>query len=144
MIYTALLVLKARIRAVQLHAGQRYGDKGYMYHVDAVADRVAEVYGTDAFLERIVAYLHDTVEDTPYTLEELAEEFGMEAANAVDAMTKRDGEDYFDYIPRVKGNSIAKRVKKCDSFENLKQSFAEQRHKGIIKYTTVLQMLEAD
>lgn len=142
--YTAQDVLRAHQTAVQWHAGQMYGDEEYMYHITGVHDKVIEVYGHGAYLERVVAMLHDIIEDTAYTQLALYTDFGVEVGDAVMAMTKRTDEDYFDYIPRVKANKIAKRVKKCDSFKNLEQSFKEQRHKGIIKYTTVLQMLEAD
>lgn len=144
MTYTALDVLRAWETAKLWHKGQMYGDVDYMFHITAVHDKVVEVYGHQAYLERVVAMLHDIIEDTLYTEAQLYEDFGGEAFEAVYAMTKRPGEDYFDYIPRVKVNPIAVKVKKCDSFCNLTQSFKEQRHKGIIKYTTVLQLLEAD
>lgn len=142
--YTILDVHRAMVLAATWHENQMYGEMNYMYHIMGVHDKVVEVYGKKCYLERIVALLHDILEDTDYSEDQLYEDFGAEAGNAVVAMTKRPGEDYFEYIPRVKGNSVARRVKKCDSFKNLEQSFKEQRHKGIIKYTTVLQMLEAD
>lgn len=126
------------------HGDQMYGNQPYVCHLIAVEYAVMERYGEGAYEERIIAVLHDILEDTEYPIEEMYVTFGPDITLAVEAMTKRKGEDYFDYIARVKGNALARRVKLCDSFCNLKQSFKEGRHKGIIKYTTVLQLLEAD
>lgn len=74
----------------------------------------------------IVAALHDTVEDTDVTLEQVEARFGPEIAAAVDAMTHREGEDYFEaYLPRVLANPIARRVKFADSTDNLARVTAE-------------------
>lgn len=69
--------------------------------------------------EKIVAVLHDVVEDTDLTLDDL-KEFGFDdvIVDAVDAVTKRKGEDYFDYIARVKENPIAIEVKLADLKHN--------------------------
>lgn len=124
------------------HKDQKYGAQPYMVHLMEVANAVLQRYGNEAYIERIVAVLHDIVEDTDYL--DLYIDFGTEIGDAVMAMTKRQGEDYFEYIERVKQNPIARRVKLCDSFSNLKHSFVEGNHKRIMKYTTVLQLLEAD
>ena len=61
--------------------------------------------------EKIVALLHDTVEDKRLNLDIIEREFGEEIAEAVDAISRREGEKYFDYIERVKQNTLAKKVK---------------------------------
>jgi len=135
---------KAMVVAKHWHRLQMYGDQPYMYHVMQVHDLVVEVYGVEAYELRAIALLHDIIEDTPYPVSDLYMSFGTEIGNAVLAMSKREGEDYFEYIARVKANPLARKVKRCDSMCNLTQSFKEQRHKGIVKYTTVLQLLEVD
>ncbi|WP_242422276.1 RelA/SpoT family protein, partial [Frankia torreyi] len=75
--------------AERLHAGQmrRSGDP-YISHPLAVTEALAEL-GVDT-TTLIAALLHDTVEDTGYTLDSVAEEFGGEVANLVDGVTKLD------------------------------------------------------
>lgn len=69
--------------------------------------------------QRIVAILHDVIEDTYVTLEEL-KEYGYSESilEALDAITKRKGEKYLDYIARIKANPIAKAVKIADIKDN--------------------------
>lgn len=59
--------------------------------------------------ERVVAVLHDAVEDSPYTLEEIEDRFGAEVREAVDALTRREGESYSSFIDRVAEDEIATR-----------------------------------
>jgi (p)ppGpp synthase/HD superfamily hydrolase len=68
--------------------------------------------------ERIVATLHDVVEDSAYTIEAIAYDFGPRVAEAVDALTKRKGESYDDYLARVAINPLAKSVKLADLADN--------------------------
>ena len=62
--------------------------------------------------EKIVAVLHDIIEDKDYTIENLRENgYSKEVLNAIDCLTKRDGEDYDDYVNRSNLNPIASKVK---------------------------------
>ena len=66
-----------------------------------------------------VALLHDVLEDTDCTAEQLASYgFGEVVVKAVVALTKRDDEDYFKYIARVGENEVAKKVKIADLLHN--------------------------
>lgn len=69
----------------------------------------------------IVALLHDIIEDTPCTEDDLRSNgFDEEIVNAVSAMTRRPDETYyFDYIQRVSGNDIARKVKVHDLANNM-------------------------
>lgn len=69
----------------------------------------------------MVALLHDVVEDGYTTFEELRERFNLdpEQMAALDAITRRQGEQYFDYIQRVKQNEMAKTVKLADLQHNI-------------------------
>ncbi|MGN0154227.1 MAG: GTP pyrophosphokinase [Lachnospiraceae bacterium] len=70
--------------------------------------------------EMIVGILHDTVEDTPITLDMLRlEGFPEEVLEAVACITKKEGEDYGDFIDRVLTNPLAAQVKLYDIEDNL-------------------------
>jgi (p)ppGpp synthase/HD superfamily hydrolase len=105
---------RARAIAESAHAGQV--DKAgadYITHPLRVCDAVT---GEDA---RIVALLHDVVEDSDWTLEGLREEgFSDAVVDAVDALTHRSDEDYFDAVRRARDNELARGVKLADLADN--------------------------
>lgn len=68
---------------------------------------------------RISAVLHDVVEDSDYSLSNVESEFNTEIRNAVDGLTKRDGESYMEFIDRASENPLARRVKIADLEDNL-------------------------
>jgi GTP diphosphokinase / guanosine-3',5'-bis(diphosphate) 3'-diphosphatase len=75
--------------AAEAHAGQkRLSGEDYVYHPVAVAQVLAEL-GLDT-TSLVAALLHDTVEDTPRTLDDLEREFGTDVARLVDGLTKID------------------------------------------------------
>ncbi len=112
--YEALLK-KAEDIATVVHKGQfdRCGVE-YINHPRTVASYV------DNPKEKIVAWLHDTIEDTDITEADLRPVFGDEITDAVVALTKTEGEDYFDYISRVIKNPLSARVKIADLTHNMK------------------------
>ena len=112
--YEALLK-KAEDIATKAHKGQfdRCGVE-YINHPRTVASYV------DNPKEKIVAWLHDTIEDTDITEADLRPVFGDEITDAVVALTKTEGEDYFDYISRVIKNPLSARVKIADLTHNMK------------------------
>ena len=120
---------EAREFATQAHGEQMYGDEPYMTHVEDVASGF-----TDPHLQRI-AYLHDVVEDTGIGLDEIHERFGSDVGSAIDALTRREGEQYFDFIHRVNQHPEAKQVKLADLHANLKrqphESLAQRYNKAI-------------
>lgn len=129
------LTFKAYEFAVYAHAGQKYGDEPYVHHPARVANRLDE---SDE-IGIAVAFLHDVVEDTRFTLDDLRRNgFNDEILEAVDAITRRDGEKYFDYIRRLSSNPIAKRVKIADLQENLSQGDLSLS----TRYYKALKMLE--
>ena len=69
----------------------------------------------------IVAFLHDIVEDGHATQEELKEKFHLdyEQMEALDAITRKKGEEYFKYIQRVKECPMARRIKRQDLMHNI-------------------------
>ncbi len=101
--------------ALEAHRGQkdRYG-AAYVLHPLRMMNRLT------AETDRIVAVLHDVVEDSPSTLDDLRQAgFGEPIVAAVDCLTKRSGEPYEAYIERCRGNAIARRVKLADLEDNL-------------------------
>lgn len=97
-----------------LHQGKN--DKGgvpYILHPIWISQNMHSIEG------KIVALLHDTVEDTPIMLSELAEWFSPRIIAGVDAMTKREGEEYEGYVQRVAIDPIAREVKKFDIQHNM-------------------------
>ena len=84
----------------------------YIGHVARVTARMQ----TD--FERIVALLHDVVEDTDVPLERIRAEFGEPAAHAVDCLTHRSDETVESYIARVNSDVCARRVKCADLDDN--------------------------
>lgn len=107
----------AKSYALARHDGQT--DKlgiAYRHHLEDVANRVSSC----SAVIRCTAWLHDCVEDTGATLDEIDARFGPKVRAAVGAMTKRDGEDYLrDYLPRLMRNPDAVQVKIADAAHNL-------------------------
>lgn len=108
-------ILKAAAYAEQKHAGQKRKDgKPYFTHVEAVAN----IVNMDWFMlipreaqdnwneckDHVVAaaYLHDVIEDCGVTKQDLIDAgFSVMTAEIVDALSKKPGENYFDFIMRV-------------------------------------------
>ena len=105
---------KAYEIAKRAHLGQvDKAGEDYIKHPEKVASFVE----TDE--EKAVAYLHDVIEDTELTLEDLHEyEFSKEVIEAVDIITKKKGEDYRNYLNSVKKNKLARAVKLADLRHN--------------------------
>jgi hypothetical protein len=107
----------AQSLAAMAHAGQV--DKAglpYLDHPRRVAERVAQVDGRPAAIA--VAWLHDVVEDTTTTLDDLrAAGFDENVVNAVEALTRRSDEGDA-YYWRVAANDLAKVVKLADVHDN--------------------------
>lgn len=69
---------------------------------------------------RIAAVLHDVVEDTPVTLDDLRREgFSEDTVAAIEALTKRPNEARLDAAQRAAANPIAKQVKLADVADNM-------------------------
>ena len=128
--------------AVEAHKGQL--DKGgnpYILHPLRV------MMSVDFELEKIVAVLHDVVEDSNWTFEALlAEGFSIEVIEALKSVTKNsDNEDYDSFIQRAIGNSIGRKVKIADIRDNLDVTripdIGEKDVQRISKYKKALKIL---
>jgi len=113
MIYTPI-TKKALKLCFEAHKEQV--DKGgmpYVFHPFHLAEQMKSEEAT------VVALLHDLVEDTNYTVEDLANMgFGKSIVDAVALMTHEDGVEYMDYVQKIKNNPIAKEVKLADLKHN--------------------------
>ena len=110
-----LIELSLRL-ALEAHAGQRdrAGDP-YILHPMRV------MVGVEGDAARAAALLHDVVEDSATSLDDLHRAGLPEAVvGAIDALTKRNGEDYDAYLDRVIADPIARKVKRSDVRDNLR------------------------
>lgn len=103
----------------------------------------------DTRRQRIVAVLHDVVEDSGYELADIESEFDAEIRDAIEALTKRDGEDYLeDFIPQVVDNDLARRVKLADIEDNMDLTRLPEVSNTILEkqatYHTAWQQLQPD
>ncbi len=94
--------------------------------------------------EKIVALLHDVVEDTPITLEELKTQgFSDDVLAALKCLTKIEGEDYQAFIQRVATNPLAVKVKIQDLKDNMDLSrLGGKPHWKMETYKKALDYLE--
>ena len=100
--------------AKQHHEGQTdKAGKPYIEHPLRVMSQV------ESEEEKIVAVLHDIVEDTDISLDDLRNEgFSEKVVSAVECLTKQDGENYDSYIERISFNPLAVKIKLADLEDN--------------------------
>ena len=121
MIYTPL-TNKALVYAYNAHHGQLdYNGIPFIFHPLHLAEQM------DDEISCCAALLHDIVEDTEITAEDLLLEFPKEVVEVVTLLTHGDGaehnhEDYFDYIRTLKDHPIARKIKLADIAHNSDQS----------------------
>jgi len=84
----------------------------YIYHPIHVAEQMNDE------ISCICALLHDVVEDTDITFEDLQKEFPQEVINVLRLLTHAENVDYMDYIKAIKQNKIATKVKVVDIRHN--------------------------
>ena len=100
-------------------------------------------------VERIVAVLHDIVEDTPITFEDLRKlGFAEKIVAAIECVTKREGEDYDSFIERISHNPLATAVKLADLADNMDLSrlseVTEKDREREAKYKRAVERLKAE
>ena len=112
MIYTKMT---KRALAICFEAHKDQVDKAglpYVFHPFHLAEQMK----TEE--ECIVALLHDVVEDTDITFEQLEKEFSDNVIQALRLLTHDKSVDYMDYVRKIKNNPIAKSVKLADLRHN--------------------------
>ena len=131
----------AKSIAIQAHEGQLdKAGKPYIEHPRTVAD---EVEGDTA---KAVAWLHDVVEDSSMTFEDLkAEGIAPEIINHVRLLTHDKSVPYLDYIAAIKGDPVAREVKLVDLRHNSDLSrlntITDKDRERLAKYQQALELL---
>lgn len=134
---------KAMDIALKAHQGQT--DKAgapYLLHVLRV------MMSMDKMDEKIVALLHDVVEDSEATIEDLAKAgFPVKILKAVELLTKTEQKLYEDYIQEIKKNDLARVVKLADLKDNMNisrlKALSENDKLRIKKYRAAFKLLNA-
>ena len=134
-------IVKAYKIAVKAHKGQK--DKAgadYILHPMTVASNVG-----DDESAIIVALLHDVVEDTNVTLEDLQELLTSEELSALKLLTHNDAVPYLDYVRLIGENTLATKVKLADLQNNMDLSrlpvVTEKDLKRLEKYKKAFDLL---
>lgn len=141
MIYTPMTKIALKL-CFEAHKDQI--DKSgmpYVFHPFHLAEQMADENTT------IVALLHDVIEDTEYTLDDLRKfGFAEDVLSAISLMTHADDVPYMEYVEKIKTNPIAKAVKLADLKHNSDMSrldritqIDEERAK---KYKQAIELLE--
>ena len=142
-------ITTARFIALLAHAGQvdKAGEP-YVKHLKAVADQCDGK-------AKIVAWLHDVLEDTQidyvtlkYALNYFLGDCADDVCRAVLAITKLKLESYDDYLKRVKSNPLAREVKIADLKHNMDLSrlskVTDKDLERAEKYKRALEFLESE
>lgn len=139
MVYT-MQVFKAMNIAYNAHNGQ-FDKAGvpYIFHPIHLAEQM------DTEEECIVALLHDVVEDTDVTIEDLEKEFSSVIIDAVKLLTHDKSVDYMEYVKNLKSNPIARKVKLADLKHNSDSTrllkITDKDVERINKYSRAIELL---
>ena len=137
-----MMLEKAILIALKAHNGQKdKAGKSYILH----PLRVMLCFEKEE--QQIVAVLHDVLEHSQITKQDLQKAgFCNEIIEAVVCLTKKERECYFDYIKRVKQNTIARAVKLADLEDNMNleriQNITQEDVLRVEKYKKAKQMLQ--
>ena len=127
--------------ATEAHLGQvdKLGND-YISH----PTRVASKFVDDPDLQSI-SYMHDVLEDSTVTEEELRKLFSSHIVDAVVVLTKKDGQTYADYLKQVKANEMDLVVKMADIEDNVSRldqlTDVARRERLTEKYEHALEVL---
>ena len=115
----------------------------YVFHPFHLAEQMTDEATT------VVALLHDVVEDTPYTLEDLKDMgFPSEITEAIALMTHDPAVPYMDYVKNIKGNPIARAVKLADLTHNSDLSrldlVDDRAIRRVEKYAAAIKLLTSE
>ena len=116
MIYTPMTNLAMKIAYAAHHGQLDYNGIPYIFHPIHLAE------GMDDEISCTVALLHDVVEDTSVTMEDLSLQFPEDVIRPLRLLTHSPDTDYFDYVRAIKSDPVAKKVKLADLAHNSNQS----------------------
>ena len=116
MIYTELTNKAMKIAYAAHHGQVDYNGIPYIFHPIHLAEAM------DDEVSCCAALLHDVVEDTDVTMDELAQEFPEQVIAVLRLLTHEEGVPYFDYVRKIKANPIAVKIKLADIAHNCDQT----------------------
>ena len=133
--------------AARWHAGQTdKAGRPYLLHLEDVAQRLGEQFPNPPMEEIQAALLHDVLEDTACTEQELSEHFGARVTAIVKALTKQPGTDYLAGIRALaaKRDRSVLRIKLADNLSNASPARAFAGSQALIaaKYAPARAILE--
>ena len=131
------LINRARELALVYHADQKYGSRPYSYHLQKVVN-IARFYSSlipKEALEDVIcaAYLHDILEDTLCTQDEILRALNPRILLIVKLLTKNNSnpEEYFNQVAQ---DDLAIFVKVCDRFANIACCIRDDNDEKLAKY----------
>ena len=131
------MIEKARIYAKKAHGRQMYGENPYTYHLEKVVNVLLRFNIQDPDM-LAAGWLHDSLEDTATTKEDLVQHFGQRVADLVDAVTDGEGDTRelrkarpYSLIPNVCGAAV---LKLADRIANLEASIDEGHDRLLKRY----------
>lgn len=117
--------------AIKRHGSQvDKAGKPYSVHLKYVSELSSSLHKNHPGMCATVGYLHDILEDTDCTAQELEEKFGAKVSNTVKLLTRDKNDSYMDYIDKIanSGNYEAMAVKIADLLHNLDLSRIGKNH----------------
>jgi (p)ppGpp synthase/HD superfamily hydrolase len=130
------LVIKARKFAFERHSGQIYDGDGepklmHSYHLEMLVQRALQWGCTNPNLIS-ACYLHDVLEDTETTYEEVLKETNYTVAEIVGDVTDEDGSNRYERwlytAPKIRSSASSTFVKLCDRYANMNHSLQTKSH----------------
>lgn len=122
--------------AIERHKDQGYGDKSYSHHLYMVRS-ICKQFNLPELIEK-ATYLHDILEDTPTTYDELKDRFGKDIADIVYCVTDEKGknrkERKLTTYPKIRSNELAVGLKLCDRIANVLQCIEDCNIKLFLMY----------
>lgn len=137
---TSPLIAQSLLVAVQSHKGvKRISGESYINHPLRVSKYLQDLGFNDDVVS--VALLHDAVEDSELTLDDLRDMgFNERIVTGVDSVSKRNNEPYVDAVARAISHPIGRLVKLSDNLDNSSEEqliplSQERRERVTLKYT---------
>lgn len=123
------IIQKAKQFALKAHGEQKYGNLPYMVHLDAV-NNIAQLHSLNESIQA-AAYLHDVIEDTYVTYEEIKSEFSKKIADLVWAVTSETGRNREERnrktYKKISKSTDAILLKLCDRIANIENAIATNK-----------------
>lgn len=131
MIESEKMILTSLEFATERHKDQKYGALPYTFHLHSVVNTLNKYNITDP-ITVASGYLHDVLEDTDTTFEELKEQFGEDVANIVQLVSNK--KSFEETVTGICTNPRAMDVKLADRISNMTQSYFESNKRMMKKY----------